>query len=237
VVKKIIRAYLETLNEQQQDRPKWLREDDKTLTADQAITVDKGIRWKNTAENFAHFGLPGNGSIKVEPVEKMLERTTRFLFRCEAISNQPDIKALFDPTIMKEVREGWISPKDIVRVVPPPTVRREDCEPIADKKFDPVEFQTGSDEIPELHLLDLRDLAAELKNNPSSYLEIRGQATGKTESDRRLSRKRALAVSTWLQKEGVARERLFTVVETESVNPRSAVSFVLLKKKEVKSGP
>jgi outer membrane protein OmpA-like peptidoglycan-associated protein len=246
VVKKIVRAYLETLNRHEKDMAAALREDwqqfvdenkfPKTLDEPQSREVARGIRWKNTSENYMHFGAERDAN--VEPVEQMIVRIKDFLRKAGVVGKDIDAKALYDAEIMKEVREGWSAPKDTPAYTPQisTAVKREDCEEVAGVPLRPIGFQTGSDEIIlELALVDLQELATLMKESPRYYLEIRGHALGNTEQDRELAGKRAKAVSTWLQKEGgVTAERIFTA-SADSAGGKSSVSFLMLQKKDKSS--
>jgi len=249
LVRKVIRAYLETLAIHQKDMAKLLREDwqqmvdenkfPKELDLPQSQRVVQGIRWKNTSENYAHFSLQPDSNI--EAVEQTINRITEFMARAGTLTKKIAPKTLFDPEVMKEVRDGWSAPKDKPATTTPVVsgpVRREDCEEVTGVTLNPIGFQTGSDEIIlELAALDLHELAGLLKEWPKYYLEIRGHALGKTDEDRDLAQKRAAAVSAWLQKEGsIGRERLFIAAGSDSVGGKSSVSFVMLKKKEPKGG-
>jgi outer membrane protein OmpA-like peptidoglycan-associated protein len=243
-VKTIVRTYLEVLNKNEKDMPAALREDwqqmvdenkfPKTLDEAQSREVARGIRWKNTSENCAQFGVERDGN--VESIEQTIVRIKDFLRKAGVVGKDLGPKTLYDAQIMKEVREGWTAPKDTPAYTPQisTAVKREDCEEVAGVPLRPIGFQTGSDEIIlELALVDLQELATLLKESPRYYLEIKGHALGNTEQDRELAGKRARAVSTWLQKEGgVNAERIFTASGTDAAGGKSAVSFLMLQKKD-----
>jgi outer membrane protein OmpA-like peptidoglycan-associated protein len=247
-VKKIIQAYLDTVHEHQADMAKLLREDwqqmvddnkfPKTLEEEPSKQVAAGIRWKNTADNYAHFGVKPDSS--VESIDQTITRIMEFLAKAGVISKKLDPKVLYDAAIWKDVGEGWSAPRERVTSAADTVVKvvsRQDCEEVAGVPLDPIGFQRGSERFSAtLAEVPLKELAALMRESPRYYLEITGHAVGEdNEANRDLARKRAQAVRDWLQNRengGLAPERIFTTISSASQDGKSAVSFRVLQKKE-----
>jgi len=223
-VKKIVRAYLETLSEQR-DMAALVRHDDPNLNEVTARDVAGGIRWKNAGSNFAHFGVKPDDQF--ERMEKIIDRIADLLVKTEAIGEEkkPDAKTFFDSTILASVEKFWKGGSGGGGVV------RRDFEPVSGEKLDPIEFQTGSAKISSISVLDLDGAADKMKASPEYYLEVQGSAKGNTDKDRELARDRASTVIEELRQRGVAGERIFTAVNYHASDAKPIVSFLLLKKK------
>jgi len=79
--------------------------------------------------------------------------------------------------------------------------------------FKNIEFEYNSAVLPEMASIELDKLVALLKENNSIKVQISGHTdnTGKPESNKVLSEKRATAVKDYLVKKGVAADRLTTI--------------------------
>ncbi len=203
-VQKIVRAYLETVHHHRNDMAKVVRADwqqmvdekkfPRPLDETQAHRVARGIRWKNTSENYAHLGLlPGP---RVEPLEQMIGRIAEFLDKkAGAVSKRLEAATLFDRGICQEISAGWRPPAEENLLTSDPTkkdiVRREDLVEVVGVSLKAISFLRGGARI-DLALagVELEDLASRMKNWPRYYLEITGHALGDTPEDRELAGKR-----------------------------------------------
>ena len=91
VVRDIVGCYFTAAYRHRQDMVSLVQSDAKQqqqpLTPQQAEKLVEGIRWQNTQENFAHFGLIQDAGR--QHIEDMIGNITRVLLRTSAISGDP----------------------------------------------------------------------------------------------------------------------------------------------------
>ena len=80
------------------------------VTRAQAVDLVKGIQWKNTQENFAHFGLV---PAPLPHIEDMIDRIKRVLAETGGLPQDPtagDASRLFNERALRELHSGGFHP-------------------------------------------------------------------------------------------------------------------------------
>jgi outer membrane protein OmpA-like peptidoglycan-associated protein len=217
----------------------------------QAERIVAGVRWVNTQENYAAFGLvPTTGRTIEQRIEWMVDRV---LMPVGALSQNPvvgKINTLYYPGTLQALQAENFHPAkrvDVIAGAGPATVETSriaavlpplsdeawrKLRTVGEKKVPAVEFRRGSSEISPFSQSDLDLLAQDLGVLASYYLRIRGNAMsgGNAEANQRLSKARADAVQAYLMAKGVSQDRL----KAEAAPPgnpggQAAVTFELLE--------
>jgi hypothetical protein len=218
-VRAVVQAYLEVLHDAQKD-PRGM---EKLVKADadhpmvnepkikeNAAAVVKGIWWKNTLENYAHFGLlTAEETQGLQHVLDMVKNITEVLKQTKQ-PNDPDPGVarqdrLIDSRILRKLFET--SPRPFHKS--DETIRQDATAslPAADwgklrrvglLKVAPIKF-TRSGEMDEAEAT-LADLAEKLRRWPQYYLRIEGNSLkeGDPDANKAKARKRAETVQTYL---------------------------------------
>jgi hypothetical protein len=190
------------------------------LEPGQADKLVKGIQWKNTQENFAHFALRPGAIIHVED---MLERISRVLKTTGAIDREPaegKWNRLFFDHPMKQIMSRNFYPG-----LQSESIREESLlKELSDEQWaglatvgtlsvPDLVFSRGSSNLSSQSQATLKDLAAKLQAWPQYYLMIRGNASkvGDVEANRQLAAKRAQGALECLQGFGIPKERMRTM--------------------------
>ena len=188
----------------------------------QAEKVVQGIQWKNTLENYAHFGL-GSGGSGQQHIEDILINIVDVLVRTGAIDRDPldgKYHTLFYRQILEGLEDRGFHPagsgpgSETVRSTRQASTLAEAqwarLRPVGELKIAPIAFVRGSGNISPFSRRHLADAARKLKTFPHFYLRIIGQtrAEGDPEANRLLARERAQAVADFLTGEGIARHRI-----------------------------
>ncbi len=157
-----------------------------TLTPEQALRLVDGIQWKNTQENFAHFGLR---SAAVVHVEDVLARITNVLVAGGAIESDP-VAGQYNRLFFDRALAG-LQTRNFHPELNNEKVREQSAlVSLSDEQWDRL-ISVGTLSAPELtfargsanlteqsrHVLD--ELAEKLKSWPQYYLKVRGSASNK----------------------------------------------------------
>jgi len=111
-VRKIMQAYFETVQELRGRMTRAVGDDwqrllpDKPLTEKQMQQVERGIQWKDEAENYARLGLESDN--KLDTLTDMTRKIEKFLKKTYAISKELPPEQLIDPSLCKEMRDNWM---------------------------------------------------------------------------------------------------------------------------------
>lgn len=214
------------------------RENTSPLTEQQAARLVAGIAWKNTQDNYAHFGLlddhPG-----VQHLEDMIANITQVLIKTGAISKDPtDGKPnrLFYDRALAELQKGNFHPgvtselvTDANAELPPLSdVDWQQLQPWGTLQVPPIVFARGTNRLTEQGEAELNALVETLHNWPRHYLLVRGNASRlgtDLEANRKLAMQRAEAVVKYLQDRGIAPARIRAVAG--ELQGEASVDFVL----------
>lgn len=193
------------------------------LTPEQAEKIVKGVLWKNSVENYAHFGLLDRMATKgLDHIEDIIQKITGVLVNTGAIDEDPfqgNYNKLFYDKILRKLRESNFHPGRKVNLLAQEmgTLDTEgvrgtavlpslsDAEwsqlvPVGRMKINPISFGRGKATIGIQSQRDLKELTDKLRSWPSYYLIVVGHARqeGDKELNRQLARDRAEAVKDYL---------------------------------------
>lgn len=226
VVESVLESYFTTLfaYREQSKLIELMLEDAKrtklALDKSQAEKLIHGIQWKNTQENFAHFGLRSGAIVHIESV---LERVAKVLKSTGAIERDPadgKLNRLFFDRPMKQIMTRNFYPG-----VQSESIREEaKLKPLTDNEWKSLVsvgtlsvpelvFARGSSTLSERSRAILDELAVKLRAWPQYYLMIRGNASnvGDISANRQLAAKRAQVAMEHLISAGIPSDRMRSV--------------------------
>ena len=221
-----------------------------SLDTGQAKRIVDGIQWKNTLENYAHFGLASGADQGGLPtLEDMIGNIMDVLLKTKAISSDPlesKHTTLFYDRVLSEMRAAQFHPGQGLNVMPGvanssetvrqdrelPTLTPEQwaaLRPVGELRIAPISFGRASASLGLDSERELQELARRLKTFPHFYLRVIGhaRAEGDPEANRALAQSRAEAAANYLIGQGVPPQRLRTQTAPPSVTggEAQAVSF------------
>ncbi len=191
-----------------------------TIEPDQAAKMVQGIQWKNTQENFAHFGLRPGAIIHIENI---LDRIARVLVSTGAIDREPvDGKwnRLYFDRPMKQIMSRNFYPGVQSEVIREELALKELTEKqwtelasVGTLNVPELVFSRGSSTLTDRSQLILKELVERLQAWPQYYLMIRGNASnlGDVEANKELAAKRALGALQYLESAGIPKQRIRTI--------------------------
>jgi outer membrane protein OmpA-like peptidoglycan-associated protein len=209
--------------------------DDPAMDAAVSQKLVAGIDWKNTQENFAHFGL--RSSQGLQHLADMIENITEVLINTGAIDSdptagQPD-RLYFDQPL-RQLFDAGFHPGDEQEEVR----QREQLAALSDQQWESLEpvgtlsvpalvFPRGTDKLTERSERILDELVSQLETWPQYYVILRGNASrkGDLEANKRLAEQRAKATERYLTSHGVASRRIRAVGSEPS--GKTSVSVLL----------
>ena len=223
-----------------------------TASPAEAEAVAKGIRWKNTLENYAHFGITG-GTDGLDSLAAIVRKVTEVLVRTEALNRDPLAGATesitFDRVVRALAKSGFHPGRELNLLgdLPQPgtdePVRGAETAvslteaqwqalvTVGEMRVDPILFGRGNAAIGVQGEQALTALAETLASWPHYYLSVTGRVRpgGEQAAALHLARTRAEAVVAILSAKGVAPQRLRTAAEIapRDVPEAQAVVFVV----------
>jgi len=223
-----------------------------SLDAAQARRIVDGIQWKNTLENYAHFGLAsGSDQGGLPTLEDMIGNIMEVLLKTKAISSDPldgKYTTLFYDRVLVEMKAARFHPGQGLSVMPgvsagAETVRQEKelaaltpeqwtaLRPVGELRIAPISFARASAELSLDSERELQEVARRLKTFPRFYLRVIGnaRAEGDPEANRLLAQSRAESAANFLIGQGVSANRLRTETAPSAVTggEAQAVSFAV----------
>lgn len=205
------------------------------LTPEMAKNLTEKILWKNTQENYAHFGLTTGHNY--QHIEDMLANITKVLIKTGAISSDPTggkYNVLYYDKIMRSLFDSNFHPglgSEEVRVEKT-LVQLSDEDwgkliPVGTLQVPRLVFGRGTATLTSQSEETLAMLSQELKTWPQYYLIVRGHCSknGDVEANRKLAAERAQAAVDWLVKNGVDKNRV--KADTSEPNGSTTVAFIL----------
>lgn len=257
VVKQLVEDYARTAYENRQTMPETIVADARLfggqLDDADARRLAQGIRWKNTLENYAHFGVADNAH-SLENIEDIILKITDVLVRTGALE-RPDLSvppnALYFNRIVSEMKSEHFHPGRDIHILSgtgtaagdDETVRSEErlralseaqwasLLPVGELRVEPVSFGRGTARINLQSLRELKALARTLNSWPQYYLTVTGTVRpgGDEQAALALAKARADAAVEVLVNEGVAPERIraFSKVAEENSATAQSVSFMV----------
>jgi outer membrane protein OmpA-like peptidoglycan-associated protein len=197
------------------------------LTTDQAQRLVKGIWWKNTQENFEHFGLRAGGNARTDELhhlDEMIRKITRVLVGTQAIKEDPtggNPQRLYHDRLLAGLLSSQWHPSAIAGVgdesIRSQTAARplDEAEwsrltPVGHLQVDRIVFRPQSAVLLASSEGTLEKLVDTLRSWPHYYLIVRGHARmeGDAELNKQLAEDRAKAVAVYLAQHGIAEHRV-----------------------------
>jgi outer membrane protein OmpA-like peptidoglycan-associated protein/ABC-type nitrate/sulfonate/bicarbonate transport system substrate-binding protein len=236
VVENLLQSYFGSLNtfREPEDFKQLISQDAKStgmvLSEAQTDRLIAGIRWKNTQENYAHFGL------RQEPVvhvEDMLARISNVLIASGAIAKEPtegQFSRLFYDKALKKLQSNRFLPDELVRTEGELRVltdsQWDSLVPVGTLRVPELVFARGTATLTASSQLILDELADKLRSWPAFYLRIEGNAApgGNEQANLALAMQRAEAAREYLRSLGVPEARMKSLSGTVG---QSRVVFIL----------
>ena len=225
------------------------------LSAAQADKLVAGIWWKNTLENYAHFGLlPAGDTRGLQHLEDMIANIADVLVKTGAVERDPVGEAastLYHDRILSRLQAEHFHPGRKLSILQgaedaasaPEAVREAvELRELSDAEWDsllevgqmrvkPIQFARGTAGINVQSERELRDLATRLQSWPQYYLIVVGhaRAEGDAEANLRLAQQRADTVREYLVQLGTGAKRIRARAAAPSRQNGAAqsVSFVV----------
>lgn len=246
LVHKLVEGYLRAswkVNREAGGMAKLIQEDSRTLGAPlesgQAEALAKGILWKNTLENFAHFGLVEKSQMRgIQHLEDIIGNVLQVLLRTGALAKDPlegKANILYYDRVMADLNQAKFHPGHL------PGVQAESGQsldsiredgalsalsdsdwqrlvPVGDMKVASLTFGRGTARLNVQSERELTRLAGILSSWPSYYLVVTGHARedGDPDANRKLALDRAQAAADFLFTQGLASQRVHVVAATPS---------------------
>lgn len=204
------------------------------LTEAQARKLLKQIAWRNTQENYVHFGL--RNDVGLNNIEDMAKKITRVLLATGALKSDPtdgDYTRVFFDKPLSQLREKAFHPgindEQIRGNVALPSLTDAQWDtlmPVGTLSVPPLVFGRGTARLTEQSQLTLDELIEQLKSWPQYYLLIRGNASnrGNVEANKKLASDRATAALEYLKTRGVDANRMRAM--TGDLTGETSVQFV-----------
>ena len=239
LVENVVKSYLVTMFESRNKMVKLVLDDAKLLgsplSESQADKLASKIWWKNTQENFSHFGLTNSQGI--QHIEEMNANIMNVLLKTKAIPSDPtngEPNKWYYDGIMKKLFDSSWHPgfgTEAVRQEKALATLSEDewkqLRPIGTLQVPRLVFARGGKKLNESSFATLDKLVDSLKTWPQYYLLVQGShsSVGDAEANKSLAEGRAESAMDYLISKGVDRTRIHA--ETSSSNGSTTVAFVL----------
>ena len=220
LVEKIVDSYFRSMNTYREpDKLKELVLEDAKLTNTKLTSVQadrliKGIHWKNTQENYAHFGLRAE---KVVHIEDMLGRISSVLVSSGGMPKDPtggQFSRLFFDKVLASLQSSNFLPNEVVRqereLVELTDAQWNSLVPVGTLSVPELVFARGTANLSEVSRTVLDEMAEKLRSWPAYYLKVEGNAAsgGNTEANLSLAARRAEATVEYLKSLGVPVARI-----------------------------
>ena len=239
VVKNVVKSYLSAVYQHKGKMVQLVMDDARKagqpLSQKQAEELVDGIWWKNTQENYAHFGIRGQA---LQHVEDMILNLTNVLVKTNTISKDPTNghpEQLYYTKLLQDLSDANFHPG-----FSPEKIRSEkdqlpaltDAEwekltPVGTLEVPTLVFARGTSRLSEGSKQHLNKLVETLKSFPTYYLQIRGNAStkGDPEANKALAMARAKAAEDYLLSAGIVGQRMKSIAGEPTGS--TSVTFVL----------
>lgn len=226
------------------------------LSEAQAAAIAKGVRWTNTLENYARFGLIPPAQAKgMSNWEDIIGKTVDVLIATKAIESDPfnrDYSTLFhSKTTLAQLQVENFHPAAVAGAVPGleqgdldairgaeelPALSEEQWSKltvVANARVEPISFRRGTSELEVQAARDLDKLVTHLRSWNSYYVTVVGHAAavGDPEANLALAKARADSAAKHLVDHGVNPNRVRAVGAKPSGNQGASqsVTFALMQ--------
>jgi len=228
------------------------------LTDKQVERIVGGIVWKNTLENYAHFGLlSGQESKGLENLEDIIANVSKVLVQTGSMSENPTLGKehnLFFSQVLSGMKDADFHPGRAVNILSDDVGVKLDLDEIqeraklsalTDEQWEqlvpevemrtvPINFGRGRASITIQGQRDLNELAKNLEAWPDYYLLVVGNASteGDIEANVQLAKKRSESVVEYLISGGMNENRIKAKASAPSGKGAKSrtVEFVLAQK-------
>ncbi len=254
VVKDVVEAYAQTAYDTRNSLTTSVREDaeflNEPMSAAEAERLTKGILWKNTLENYAHFGL-STVHHELDKMEDILRKVTDVLAKTGALTSSSldvSMNSLYFTRILEEMKEEGFHPGRQVNVLSGSgigsldeqvrgvqdlqaltTPQWESLVPVGEMRVAPITFGRGTARVNVAGRRELVSLAQMLTSWPDYYLTVTGRVRpgGDEDAALALARSRAEAAVKVLVESGVDADRIRAValVAEQDTTSSQSVSF------------
>lgn len=207
--------------------------DAEKLDTDLANAVVKGIHWKNTMDNYAHFGIGQSARADSHShLEDIIGNIVEVLLKTKSIASDPlngQYNTLFYDQIMVALESNNFHPgQDLHLITGMAPEQRKPTEinqplaltesqwdrliPVGVLQADAIGFVRGSSNVSRSSKRAITALSKKLQSFPNFYLKVIGQtrAEGDAAANERLAAARAKAVAEMLKQHGVPEWRIRT---------------------------
>lgn len=204
------------------------------VSDNQIKAIVDGILWKNTKENYRHFGIEPPS--RTQHIEDMISNITKVLLKTGGISKDPTSgqpNLLYFPKLLKGLKDKKFHPGEI-ELVHDQVVLKELTEeqwgkltPVGTLEVPPLIFPRGSTRFDSRSQLVLDGLVKQLETWPRYYIQLKGNASkvGDVDANKNLAQARAKAVADYLIQNGIHKNRIRAIGAEPSGLP--GVTFVL----------
>ena len=237
VVQNVVKSYLTTMYENRIKLNDLVADDAKrfgtALKPEQVQKLVDKIWWKNTQENFSHFGLTtGQG---LQHIETISMNITDVLIKTKAISSDPTNgqpnRWYYDGVMKKLFDSSWhpgFGAESVRQEKSLDALSDEEWKnlrPIGTLQVPRLVFARGGSRLSESSYSTLDHLVESLNTWPQYYLVVQGNTLsgGDPEANRILAESRAQAAVDYLISKGVDHTR----IHAETSNGSTTVAFVL----------
>ena len=242
VVDDVVKSYLMTAFNNRATMVQMVSDDARKLgeplQPEQAKKLVSGIWWKNTSENFGHFGLTsGNG---LQTLDEMVSNINEVLLKTGTIKTDPaggqNSRWYYDGLMRRLFEANWHPGFEDEKVRKEAVLRElseeewKKLEPVGTIKVNRLVFARGTTTMTESSESILTDLEDKLRSWPQFYIQVKGHAMRSTDPETQkanqdLARQRADAAVKWLVDHGVGKARIRS--DNGDPNGSSTVAFVL----------
>lgn len=205
------------------------------LTNEQTTKLVNSIQFKNTQENYAHFGLRTGHSL--QHIDGIISEIIRLQLKAKAIPADPvngSYNILYDDKVMSGMFNDNFHPgigtEDVRQDKQLAALTEEQwqkLQPVGTMQVPRLVFRRGTSDLSVGSEKTLEELVEKLKKWPQYYLVVRGNSSkdGDAEANRVLAEARAKTAKDWLIAHGVDPNRIRS--ESTKPNGSTTVAFVL----------
>lgn len=200
----------------------------------------KCIQFKNTQENYAHFGLVQGHNL--QNIEVMISEIIDLQLRSKSIESNPaemiqgsNLNPWYYPGVLISLQKDDFRPgkEEIQQDTVLPSLSPEEwksLKPVGSLQVPKLVFRRGSSTLSSASEKILEDLVVKLNKWTVYYLIIKGNSAsdGDIEANRRLAEGRANSAKDWLVSHGINTNRI--LVDEIKPNGSTTVNFILAEK-------
>lgn len=243
LVQNVVKSYLSSLYKEKENMHSLVASDSNlyinSINEDQAKKLVSKIWWKNTQENFAHFGFI-NGNVK--HIDELCSDLMAVLTKTNSIQFDPSngntnnwyydgiVKSLFDSSWHPGFATVSESGETIRQEISLKSLTEDEWKklvPVASFQAPKLVFARGSSKLSDSNSAILDKLAQSLNNLPHCYMIVCGNHMlgGNEQANKKLAEERVQSTIKYLSEKGIDKSRMNSVIS--SSNGSSTVSFTL----------